>query len=101
MKGNKYYREIHRSIKFQNRVVTTSNWLAHISGASDKESPANATDVGDTGSIAGSGRSPGEGNVTHSSILAWEIPWADEPGGLQSVGLQRVGHEQSNLAQHT
>ena len=29
----------------------------------------------------------------HSSILAWEIPWTVEPGGLQSIGLQRVGHE--------
>ena len=33
--------------------------------------------------------------ATHSSILAWEIPWTEEPGGLQSMGLQRVGH---NLA---
>ena len=31
--------------------------------------------------------------ATHSSILAWEIPWTEEPGGLQSTGLQRVGHE--------
>ena len=30
--------------------------------------------------------------ATHSSILAWEIPWTQEPGGLQSMGLQRVGH---------
>ena len=30
--------------------------------------------------------------VTHSSILAWEIPWTEEPGGLQSMGSQRVGH---------
>ena len=30
--------------------------------------------------------------ATHSSILAWEIPWAEEPGGLQSMGSQRVGH---------
>ena len=30
--------------------------------------------------------------TTNSSILAWEIPWAEEPGGLQSMGLQRVGH---------
>ena len=29
---------------------------------------------------------------THSSILAWEIPWTEEPGGLQSIGPQRVGH---------
>ena len=30
---------------------------------------------------------------THSSILAWEIPWTEEPGGLQSMGSQRVGHD--------
>ena len=30
---------------------------------------------------------------THSSILAWRIPWMEEPGGLQSTGLQRVGHD--------
>ena len=34
-----------------------------------------------------------EGMTTHSSILAWRIPWAKEPGGLQSMGLQRVGHD--------
>ena len=34
-----------------------------------------------------------EGMVTHSSILAWEIPWREEPGGLQSIGPQRVGHD--------
>ena len=31
-----------------------------------------------------------KGTATHSSILAWEIPWTEEPGGLQSVGLQRI-----------
>ena len=31
--------------------------------------------------------------ATHSSILAWEIPWTEEPGGLQSIRLQTVGHE--------
>ena len=31
--------------------------------------------------------------ATHSSILAWEIPWTEEPGGLQSLGSQRVGHD--------
>ena len=34
-----------------------------------------------------------EGTATHSSILAWRIPWTEEPGGLQSTGLQRVGHD--------
>ena len=33
-----------------------------------------------------------EGMATHSSILAWSIPWTEEPDGLQSMGLQRVGH---------
>ena len=31
--------------------------------------------------------------ATHSSIFAWEIPWTEEPGGLQSVGSRRVGHD--------
>ena len=31
--------------------------------------------------------------ATHSDMLAWRIPWAEEPGGLQSIGLQRVGHD--------
>ena len=35
---------------------------------------------------------PEEEMATHCSILAWEIPWAEEPGGLQSMGLQRVRH---------
>ena len=34
-----------------------------------------------------------EGMATHSSILAWRIPWTDEPGGLRSTGSQRVGHD--------
>ena len=33
-----------------------------------------------------------KGMATHSSILAWKIPWPEEPGGLQSMGSQRVGH---------
>ena len=34
-----------------------------------------------------------KGMATHSSILAWRIPWTEEPGGLQSMGSQRVGHD--------
>ena len=34
-----------------------------------------------------------KGMATHSSILSWRIPWTEEPGGLQSMGLQRVGQE--------
>ena len=42
-----------------------------------------------------------EGMATHSSFLAWRIPWTEEPGELQSMGLQRVRHEQSDLAHST
>ena len=40
----------------------------------------------------------GEGNATHSSVLAWRIPGTGEPGGLPSMGSHRVGHDWSNLA---
>ena len=39
--------------------------------------------------------------ATHSSILAWRIPWTEESGRLQSMGMQRIGHDGSDLAQHT
>ena len=51
-----------------------------------------AGDAGDMGSIPSLERSPGEGLATHSNILAWKIPWTEEPGKLQSIGLHRVGH---------
>ena len=54
-----------------------------------KNLPANA---GDVRSIPRWGRYLEEGMATHSSILAWRIPRTEEPGGLQSTGLQRVGH---------
>ena len=60
-------------------------------GGSD--SKASACSAGDLGSIPGSGRSPCEGNGNHSSVLAWETPWTEEPDRLQSMGSQRVGHD--------
>ena len=62
-----------------------------------KNPPANAGDVREAGSIPGSGRSLEEGMATHTSILVWRIPWSDEPGGLLSMGLQRVGHDWSDF----
>ena len=59
-------------------------------GSDSKESAWNA---GDLGSFPGLGRSPVEGNGYHSSILALRIPWTEEPGGLQSMDSQRVGHD--------
>ena len=56
-------------------------------GSMVKNRPAN---LGDTGLIPGLGRSPGEGNGNHSSILAWEILWTKETGRLQPVVLDRL-----------
>ena len=55
-----------------------------------KNLPVNA---GDLGSIPGQDDLLVKGTATHSGILAWRIPWTEEPGGLQSMGSQRVGHD--------
>ena len=55
-----------------------------------KKSGCNARDLF---SIPGLGRTPGEQTATHSSILAWRIPWTEEPGRLQSMGSYRVRHD--------
>ena len=55
-----------------------------------KESTCN---TGDLGSIPGLGNPLEKEMATHSSILAWRIPWTEEPSGLQSTGSQRVGHD--------
>ena len=57
-----------------------------------KNLAASAKDIRDMGSILGSDDPLEEGMATHSSILAWRIPQTEEPGGLQSIGSQRVGH---------
>ena len=57
-----------------------------------KNLPANTGDIRNAGLIPGSGRSLEKEMATHPSILVWRIPWAEEPGGLQSIGSQRVGH---------
>ena len=58
-------------------------------GSDGKESTWNAEDPG---SIPGSGRSPGEEMTAYSSIPAWKVPLTEEPGRLQSMGSQTVGH---------
>ena len=60
-------------------------------GSDGKESACNAKDLD---SIPGlGGKSLEKGKAIHSSIVAWRIPWMEEPGGLQSMGSQRVGHD--------
>ena len=56
------------------------------------ESTCQSGDARDVSWISGVERPPGRGMATHSSILAWKIPRAEEPGGLESMGLQRVGY---------
>ena len=70
-------------------------WASQL-GLVGKNPPANAREVKDAGSIPFQPLE--EGMATHSSILAWRIPWSEEPGRLQSMGSQRVGHDRSNLA---
>ena len=81
--------------------------MSFLGGAVVKNLPANAGDLRDIGSIPGLGRYPGEGHgnplgkrnplgkgmATFSRILAWRIPWTEEPGGLPSVGSQRVRYD--------
>ena len=55
--------------------------------------PANAGDIRDVVHSLGWEDPLEEGMATHANILAWRIPWAEEPGRLQSMGPQRVGHE--------
>ena len=57
------------------------------------EVKASACNAGDLGSILGLGRFLEKEMATHSSILAWRIPWMEKPGGLQSMGSHRVGHD--------
>ena len=71
--------------------------LAHSKGLTGfpgssviKNPPANA---GAVGSIPESERSPREGNGNPSRIIAWKIPWTEDPGGLQSMRPQRVRHD--------
>ena len=65
-------------------------FLGRDSGGSDgKES---ACSVGDPSSIPESEDPLEKGMATHSSILAWKIPWTEEPGRLQSMESERVGH---------
>ena len=58
-----------------------------------KDLPASAGDVTDYSSIPGSRKDLLEDMAILSSILAWTIPWTEEPGGLHSMGSQRVGHD--------
>ena len=68
--------------------------LARLLGFSDgSDSKESACNAGDSSSLPGQEDPLEEGMATHSSILAWRIPWTEEPGGLQFMGSQRVRHD--------
>ena len=68
-------------------------------GSLVKNLPAGAGDGEDMGLLPGSGRSLEKEMATYSSVLAWKIPWTEEPGGLQSRGSKRVGN--NLVTEHT
>ena len=59
----------------------------------DSDGKESACNAGDLGLIPGREDPLEKEMATHSSILAWRIPWTEEPDRLQSMGLQRVGHD--------
>ena len=68
---------------------------ALLDGSVGKESTCKARDAGDAEDVSlipGWRKSPGEEMGIHSTSLAWKLPRTEEPGGLQSMGQQRVGH---------
>ena len=66
-------------------LFLTTSYKGFPGGSAGKESICNA---GDLGSILGWEDPLEKGMATHSSVIAWEIPWTEETGGLQSLGLQ-------------
>ena len=61
-----------------------------------KNLPANAEDIRDSGSTLGQDDPLEEEMVTHSTVLAWKIPWTEKPGGLQSMGSKKIQTQLSN-----
>ena len=67
--------------------------MGFLDGSAGKESAFNAGDARVAGSTPGSEEPLEEEMATHSSILAWKIPWTEEPHGLASMGSQVVRHD--------
>ena len=75
------------------RLSTYTHTHTHTVFPGGSVGEVSACNGGDPGSFPGLGRSSGEENATHFSILAWRIPWTEGPGGLLSMGSQRFRHD--------
>ena len=73
-------------------LLSKSHTWGFLCGAVVKNPPANAGDTGDAALILGLGIFPRGGNGNPLQYSCQEYPWTEEPGGLQSLGLQRVGY---------
>ena len=74
-----------------NALLVTHRWASQVV-LGVKDLPANAGDIRDMGLIPGLENTLKKEMATQSSVLTWKIPWTEEPSRLQSMGLQRVGH---------
>ena len=81
---------VHGVTKSRTRLSDFTFALVHPGGPDGKASACNA---GDPASILGQEVPLEKEMVTHFSILAWKIPWLEEPGRLHTMGSQRVGHD--------
>ena len=79
-----------------NWLHNNTNVLGLLWRLSGKESACSEGAAGDLASILVSGRSPGGGHGNPLLVLAWRIPWTEEPGGQQPMGSQRVRHDWSH-----
>ena len=80
--------------KLQELVKEREAWCSAVHGVTNRQ-------AGAVGSILVGDDPLEEEMATHSSILAWEHPWTEEPGGLRSIALQRVGHNLTTRQQQT
>ena len=95
-----WFKYLYLSTDFYNIILIQQMFIKDLhcgrgfpGGSVVKNLPSNA---GDVESIPRSGRFPREGSASHSSVLAWEIPWTEEPGGLQSMKSQKSQTWHSN-----
>ena len=84
-------KRVGQDLETKQKTLFTYSFIWGFPGGSEVE--VSACNAGDPGSIPGLGRSPGEGNGNPLHILAWGIPWTEDPGRLQSTGSQKVGHD--------